>query len=216
MVLINSEKDNLPMTPAQKALAELKQKALANRGADNALALLPDRIVILCDTSISMETNFGKLSRVKAAEKGMRSIVSTSDPRSTAYSLFTYNTSAHLIHPMGTPFSKFAITELYAAGGTHIYYALEAAMAQNPTRIILLSDGEDSDTRILEYCTRTIKPRGVKVDTIAIGDAYGGNLMIQIAEITGGVFRLAKDDEELNQIFLSLEPTNYLRLEHSK
>lgn len=211
MAIMESEKSIL--SPAQQQLAELKAKKLAEKNGENALALLPDRIVILCDVSISMDAPFGKLSRVKAAERGMKSIVNSSNPRSTAYALYTYDTSAHLIHPMGTPYSKFNMTELYTSGGTHIYYALEAGMRENPTRMILLSDGEDWDPQILTYCEQVIAAKGVKVDTIAIGEPRS-TLMMDIANITGGQFRTAKDDEELNSIFISFEPSNYLQLEH--
>lgn len=212
MSIIDS--DRAVLTPAQQKVAAMKQQAL-EKNSGNALALMPDKIVILCDVSISMETTFGKLSRVKAAERGMKSIINTSNAKNTAYALYTYDDNAHLIHPMGTPYSKFNLTELYACGNTSIYNALVAGMSQNPTRMILLSDGEDWNTSIRTYCEGEIKSKSVKVDTIAIGEP-NSTLMMDIANITGGVFRVAKDDDELNAIFLSFEPSNYAQLEHHK
>lgn len=82
----------------------------------------------------------------------------------------------------------------YASGGTYINAALQHALgdlkglraeATGPECIILLSDGVSQDT-VTDATLRSLKERGVKVNTVAYGSDADRVLLSRIARATGG------------------------------
>lgn len=202
------------MSPAMQQLEELKKAKLAEQSG-TALALAPNRIALIVDTSGSMAMPFGSAgSRTDAATQATRSIITASNSKDTHYAIITYNSYSHVVHPMGTGYAKLLATSFYPTGSTSLFDALQLALGQKANRCILLSDGEILDiSQCLNLIEKAFIPNKIKIDTIAIGDA-NDSVMQHIADLTGGVFRRANTPEELSKLFLSLEPKNYLRLEH--
>jgi len=201
------------MTPAMYELEQLKAAKLAAQ-QDNALSLLPNRISLIVDTSGSMIHSFGTGSRSDAAATALRRIVAASNSKDTSYAILSYNSYSHVICPMGTGYAKLLATAFSPTGGTVLLPSLTHALEQRSNRCILLSDGGIYDIyECFLLIERTFVPNGIKIDTIAIGDA-NDDVMKRLAEMTGGVFRRANTPSELQDIFLSLEPKNYLLLEH--
>ena len=95
-----------------------------------------------------------------------------------------------------------------------MYYGLQKTLAQDPTRVIVLSDGETPmQDNCLDLARNSFIPKRIKIDTIAIGEAYDRFLQ-DLSELTGGHFQRASNPEELSKVFVQLEPKNYLQLEH--
>lgn len=210
------ESEQEMMTPEQFALqAALKAKRDAAKG--NQLAIVPNRLAIIVDTSGSMGLSFPpRGTRADAATKAMRTLISHSNSRDTAYCMVAYNSQSTIIHEMGSSYSKLLATSFEPTGGTSLNPALGKALSQNIIRAIILSDGQIYDSH---HCLETIKllyiPKQIKIDTIAIGEADAAFLQ-EISELTGGHFEFAKDSDELDKVFLQLEPQRYLLLEHKE
>ena len=95
-----------------------------------------------------------------------------------------------------------------------------------PAVIVLLTDGENNqDPDPLEYA-QLAEDRGVRIYTVGLGSVEGATLHIdgftitsrldeqslqQIAQLTGGTYYNAGDEEELNTIYDNLDPELILR-----
>jgi hypothetical protein len=64
--------------------------------------------------------------------------------------------------------------------------ALRTAATMNPRNVVLLSDGHDPKEQVLE-AARYFAKWGIHIDTIALGSSPDYELLLQVAEITGGV-----------------------------
>ncbi len=83
--------------------------------------------------------------------------------------------------------------------------------------LILMSDGKmdvgnaTEDTRLTEdvrsNITQTLKEKNIKVYTIAFTESSDVELMRHLADETGALYRLAKDDEDLHEVFSAIFET---------
>jgi hypothetical protein len=194
----------------QKAKAEQ-----ATSAAENALALVPNRVAILADTSSSMDATWFSTTRIGAVKRSIEAIILASNAKETNYSLITFNNAAHVVFKMGTPFAKFMAVEFFPTGSTTAAGAFDMGIKQNANRIIFLTDGAVFDSSQCIFLAKEFCLNRIKVDCIAIGEAYD-TFLRELCEITGGVFRRAENPDQLEQIFIDLEPRNYLLLEEHK
>lgn len=205
------ESEQEVMSPAMMKLAELKK---ARENPENAIALMPNRLIPIVDTSGSMGEIWDKTTRMKAAKSAMNQIIAASDSKTTQFGLITFESQSWLIHPMGTPFARLIGTDFISGGGTSLLPALELSKSQNPNRLIILTDGGCYDAlQCLDAAKSYFAPRQIKIDTVAIGEA-NDEFLVQLSAITNGTFSRADTPEQLKNIFLQLEPKNYLMLEH--
>lgn len=97
------------------------------------------------------------------------------------------------------------IDSLTADGGTNISDGLRAGMevlqgGKGSQVIILLSDGEDSDTSQIETIKSQLAGRGIKVYSVGVGYADSEYLR-GISEATGGVYMQAQDSSSLGAVY---------------
>ncbi len=97
------------------------------------------------------------------------------------------------------------IDSLTASGGTSISEGLCAGMevlqgGRGNQVIILLSDGEDSDTSQIETIKNQLVNRGIRVYSVGVGYADSEYLR-GISEVTGGIYMQARDTSSLGAIY---------------
>lgn len=179
-----------------------------------------ERVAIVIDVSGSMGAGFvgneRHGSRLDAAKRSIETIVAHSSRAVSELGLISFSDDAELHHPISGSFSSVIAHahRMRTRGGTGYIPALGAALAENPNRVIFLSDGQPTDAseeQILHYC-ETFKNLGIKIDCVGIGSA--GDLLKRMAEMTGGVFAFADTVSELVNTFQQLESRARLRLAH--
>lgn len=184
------------------------QTALAPKSKDR------EHIALLIDASGSMSLFASESKRrIDAAQDAIIAILASSNPSETQYSLHSYESSCHHLVPATSRYLVIQGARIPVDGGTNIAAGINGVLdVASPSRIILLSDGEDNYGR--EYAIAAAarsKTLGIKIDTIAFGEA-DDELLRTIAEISGGRFAKGDTPADLKKIFISLEPKNYLRL----
>lgn len=142
-------------------------------------AIASDNIVILLDTSGSMEERMKtvKVSRMKAAQQALSSIVDQI-PADTNVGLLTFNGWAYPLGPVNKQNLKAAIAKTVPDGGTPLgVYSKTAADVLLTTRsksvygtyrLIIVTDGEASDSWELEKNLPDILSRGIILDSIGV------------------------------------------------
>lgn len=174
-----------------------------------------EHVNLLVDISGSMSTSFGSTTRITAAKRAVDQIVRSSSKKRTNFSLILFDHQASLEMPQTDKFIKLLMLEFNSQGGTDLLEGLKLAYEQEPNRIIILTDGHTCyPSECLNFVERNLS-RGIKIDTVAIGEA-NDNLLQKLASMTGGTFYRAESPELLEQHYNKLETQNYLRLEHHR
>jgi Ca-activated chloride channel family protein len=127
-----------------------------------------------------------------------------------------------------------SLTTIVTAGkvpDTHYYSNLTPEPTPTPTPvpagmhipaiIVLITDGENNQSPDPLQAAQAAADRGVRIDTVGIGSPRGADLEIdgfmvhtqldeamlsQIAEITGGTYYNAQDEQDFRQIYASIHP----------
>ncbi len=128
-----------------------------------------------------------------------------------------------------------------AGQGPHLYSNLTPVPSPTPTVvpkgtytsavIVLLSDGENNESPDPLTLAQTAADRGVRIYTVGIGSAAGTTLHIngftvhtqldeatlqQIAQLTGGVYYNAQNQQELLNIYDNLDPELVIKPEKTE
>lgn len=142
-------------------------------------AIASDNIVILLDTSGSMDERMKtvKVSRMQAAQQALGSVVDQI-PADTNVGLLTFNGWAYPLGPVNKQNLKAAIAKTVPEGGTPLgVYSKAAADAlltaraksvYGTYRLIVVTDGEASDSGELEKNLPEILRRGIILDSIGV------------------------------------------------
>jgi|WetSurSiteA1Bulk_404760.scaffolds.fasta_scaffold01829_4 Mg-chelatase subunit ChlD len=180
---------------------------------------MSETIVLCCDVSGSMSTDWHAISRLDALKSAISALLAESNSRFTRYAIVAYSEK---VETKQKPTNNFAtviasVNNFSTGGGTNIALGLRTSLAYEPNRIILISDGE-SDHHPALAVAETARLSNVKVDTIFVGEIesyYSGKeLLEEIAKITNGVFQFCKDPKDLESAYCQLESRNYLQLTH--
>jgi von Willebrand factor type A domain len=194
------------------SLASVSIAAAQNAGID---------VVLLMDSSGSMAKNDPRKLRVPAAKLFMSllgqndriGLVSFSDNGYPVLHLTaaTADGSARILASADKVSSKGVYTNLYAALASGVSMLTKEGQAGQEKMLILMSDGKmdvgDSDEdgrltqRLQEELLKTIEEKGIKVYTIAFTEASDIDLLRDIARRSGALFKLAKSDPDLHEVF---------------
>jgi hypothetical protein len=85
-------------------------------------------------------------------------------------------------------------------GGTCIFKGIDSGIEQlknvtaNSKMMILMTDGEDSNTAKAKTSAEAAKKEGIKIYTVGFGSGVNESLLKEIAEITGGEYRFASTE----------------------
>jgi hypothetical protein len=191
------------------------------------VATAKERIIIVADDSGSMDG-----LPMQQQKKAIAAFLGVCNPLDTAVGITPMNReriNLTLIHPV--ILSKTAGWPDHGGGGTPMFKALGQALEQNPSRVVLVSDGQPMDGSanhnnqwddpskegkspinpiLVKYQSATIK-----IDTVFIGDdsdKTGQAEMRAIAELTGGMYIFFKEGESFAKQFKYLAPAYYAML----
>ncbi len=177
--------------------------------------------VLLMDSSGSMAKNDPKKLRVPAAKMFMSlldeqdriGLISFSDNGYPVLHLTApaADTNARILASADKVSSRGVYTNLHAALTKGVAMLDKESQAERERMLVLMSDGKmdvgDSDedwslTRKLQgELLQSVKDKGIKVYTIAFTEASDVELLKQIATDTGGLFKLARGDQDLHEVF---------------
>lgn len=183
-------------------------------------------VILALDASRSMEATDVAPSRIEAAKRAARQFLEQV-PAGFRVGAVAFSGKARLISPPTQDLAAVAtaISALETSRGTLIGDAVvealralradAAASGRTPSVIVLLSDGNDTGSRVSpgEAATRA-RAAGVEVDSVAVGDTaveVAGNrrppnveLLRSVARAAGGSFFPAATEEELRRIYADL------------
>jgi hypothetical protein len=187
------------------------------------VAAAKERIIIVADDSGSMDG----LS-MQQQKKAIAAFLGVCNPLDTAVGITPMNReriNLTLIHPM--ILSKTSAWPDHGEGGTPTFGTLLKALEQNPSRVVLVSDGQPTDGSALRGrdwenpnanwhpAIDKYKAAKIKIDTVFIGEEFDKSSqdeMRAIAELTGGMYIFFKEGESFAKQFKYLTPAYYAML----
>ena len=193
---------------------------LARPARDERVPKKAATVVLVVDTSVSMEATDVAPDRLRAAQAAARTFVDGL-PDGLLVGLVAFDGSTRLL---ATPTAEHAAVEQAldqlatgpgTAAGEGIYAALGAITDARSAAIVLLSDGVTTVGRPVEEAAAAAARQGVPVTTIAFGTDTGtvevqGQVvpvpadpatMSAVAETTGGIFFEAFSAEQLRDVY---------------
>jgi Ca-activated chloride channel family protein len=187
-------------------------------------------VVLVTDVSASMEATDVEPSRLAAAREAAKSFTDEL-PDQIRLGLVAFDQTARLLAPPGRDHDqvKRDLENLVSGEGTATGEGLATALqairrdgaggpGRPPAVIVLLSDGKTTYGRDPVGVAREAKRLGVAINTVALGTSEGivqigpqvipvppdPDTMEEIADVSGGRFSDAPDDEELRAIYENL------------
>ena len=172
----------------------------------------PLEAVLVLDRSGSMEHSDYQPTRIEAAKTAARTFLKQIQP-GDATALVSFNDFVSLDVPLteDRDLSLVALKRLQPADGTAIgeglYRAievLEAGASESVKAIVLLSDGASNEGRDPRDAANAAREAGIPVFTVGIGtsgDDFDEPTLRHIAEVTGGEYLYAPDEEALSRVY---------------
>ena len=148
-------------------------------------------------------------SRMEDTKKAVTNFVKNMD-ESIEVGLLAFDDTAYVVTPVGSNRNHVlqGISSIQIGGGTSIYSGLQLAGQelegkQGRKVVILLSDGEDGSTGMIDGVLDDLKRRGISVYTIGVGGA-DTEYLSYIARKCGGKFIQADSSEVLGEIYSAI------------
>ena len=126
-------------------------------------------------------------------------------------SIVTFDSSANVVVPMTNDIItlKSGLSSIYSSGGTNFNSAIQTSLPlfENDVSdysnkiIMLLTDGEDS---VSDSVLQSASNEGIRIYTVGIGDDIDTNVLQHIANYTGGEFYIAKNAEDIVDIYSNM------------
>ena len=172
----------------------------------------PLEAVLVLDRSGSMEHGDYQPTRIEAAKAAARTFLKQIQAGDST-ALVSFNDLVSLDVPLteDRDLSLGALRRLQPADGTAIgeglYRAievLEAGAADSVKAIVLLSDGASNEGRAPRRAADSAREAGIPVFTVGIGtagDDFDEPTLRHLAEVTGGEYLYAPDEEELSRVY---------------
>jgi hypothetical protein len=180
--------------------------------------------VLLMDSSGSMAKNDPGKLRVPAAKMFMSllgeqdriGLISFSDNGYPVLHLTapSSDNSARILASADKVSSRGVYTNLYAALAKGVAMLDKESQPERDRILVLMSDGKmdvgDTDEdraftqKLQGELLQSIKDKGIKVYTIAFTEASDVELLRQVASETGALFKLARGDQDLHEVFSAI------------
>lgn len=167
-------------------------------------------IAIVMDISGSAGAPFGRFASTSDFEKAAAIGIMQGVKLDTRVALLAFNTQAYLLSEPSPIFQKQGVDEIISrvkfGGGTNIAAGLLKAVQvvgdySGSKNIVLLSDGKTQGSAAAYEAARYAANAGIKIYTVGVGPTTDEQTMIDIAEITNGVYFRATEESRLNIIF---------------
>lgn len=172
----------------------------------------PLNIALVLDRSGSMEEE-KKMEYAKEAAKFLIDNLSPND----FISLVAYDTAVEVINPAGNVVHKnllkHKVENIFSGGTTNLSGGLSEGYNQVLinrkdnfiNRVLLLSDGLANvgitDEKLLFSLAKDYRKQGISVSALGIGTDFNEDLMLGLAEYSGGNYYFVKNPEKIPEIF---------------
>ncbi len=167
-------------------------------------------IAVVIDISGSQGAAFGRFESTadfsKAATLGILRDVKID----TRVAIIAFNTQAYLLSEPSPVFAKKDIEDLIGrlkwGGGTNIGAGLLKAISVLNTvggskNIVLLSDGKTQAGATAYEAARLASNNGIKIYTVGVGPTTDEAIMMDLAELSNGIYFRATEETRLNILF---------------
>lgn len=151
--------------------------------AQDATGQSADHIVIILDGSGSMEGHMGNITKMIAAKRALKSVLSNSPPDTRVGLIVFGKTTGTWVYPLG-PIDQdklfHAVDSVASGGATPLGQNLkagadallkerEAQHGYGTYRLLVVTDGEAGDPQLVKAYTPDILNRGITLDVIGVG-----------------------------------------------
>jgi len=167
-------------------------------------------IAIVIDISGSAGVPFGRFASTADFEKAAAIGIIRSVTVDTRVAVLAFNTQAYLLSEPSPVFAKQGLEELITrvkwGGGTNIGAGLLKAIsvlteAGGSKNIVLLSDGKTQSPASAYEAAKYASNNGIKIYTVGVGPSTDEKTMMDIAEISNGIYFRATEESKLNILF---------------
>ena len=167
-------------------------------------------IAIVIDISGSQGTPFGRFESSADFSKAATVDIMRNLKIDTRVAILAFNTQAYLLSEPSPIFAKKdaenIIARLKWGGGTNIGAGLLKAMGvlnqfSGSKNIVLLSDGKTQASATAYEAARLASNSGIKIYTVGVGPSTDEATMMDIAEISNGIYFRATEESRLKILF---------------
>ena len=172
----------------------------------------PLEVVLVLDRSGSMEISDYLPTRIEAAKAAARTFLKQIQPGDST-ALVSFNDLVSLDVPLteNRELSLEALSRLQPVDGTAIgeglfraIDVLEGGTSESVKAVVLLSDGASNEGRDPRLAADAAREAGIPVFTVGIGTSgedFDESALRYIADVTGGEYLYAPDEEELSRVY---------------
>ena len=167
-------------------------------------------VAIVMDISGSAGAPFGRFASTSDFEKAATIGIMKGVKLDTKVAVLAFNTQAYLLSEPTPVFQKQGVDDLISRiqfdGGTNIAAGILKAVSvigdySGSKNIVLLSDGITQGTAAAYEAARYAANAGIKIYTVGVGPRTEEQTMIDIAELTNGIYFRATEESRLNILF---------------
>ncbi|RMD57744.1 VWA domain-containing protein [Candidatus Woesearchaeota archaeon] len=167
-------------------------------------------IAVVIDISGSQGAGFGRFKSSADFSKAAAIDIMRNVKLDTRVAIIAFNTQAYLLSEPSPVFSKKGVEALISrikwGGGTNIAAGILKATAvlsayPGSKNIILLSDGKTQGDAAAKEAAKFAANAGIKIYTVGVGPSTDEQFMIDIADLTNGIYFRATEESRLKILF---------------
>ena len=168
-------------------------------------------VVLVIDDSGSMTSNDGYNKRLTVAQRLIENLPSNSKVGVVKFASSTTVLTSNLTSDKEVAKNYLTTSYFRSSGGTYMYNAISSAFSLFETAddnilkmMVVLSDGNTSDTGKHSSVINSANIKGVKIYTVGLGNyssSYFTRYLKPLANDTAGAFYLASDANQLEDIY---------------
>lgn len=167
-------------------------------------------IAIVIDISGSQGAPFGRFKSTAEFSKSATLDIISNLKIDTRVAIVAFNTQAYLLSEPTPVFAKQGLDDIIGrlkwGGGTNIAAGILKAVATinsypGSKNIVLLSDGKTQASAAAFEAARYAANNGIKVYTVGVGPTTDEATMMDIAELTNGIYFRATEESRLKILF---------------
>ncbi len=167
-------------------------------------------LAILIDISGSAGAPFGRFASTADFEKSAAIDIMHNLKIDTRVAILAFNTQAYLLSEPSPIFAKKDVDDLISrikwGGGTNIGAGLLKSISvlsqfSGSKNIVLMSDGKTQSQASAYEAAKYASNAGIKIYTVGVGPTTDEAVMMDIAEISNGIYFRATEESRLNILF---------------
>ena len=167
-------------------------------------------MAIVIDISGSQGAPFGRFASTADFSKSATVDILHNVKLDTRVAIVAFNTQAYLLSEPSPVFSKQGVEDLIGrlkwGGGTNIGAGVMKAVSvlsqfSGSKNLVLLSDGKTQNAAIAYESAKLAANNGIKIYTVGVGPTTDEQIMMDIAEMTNGIYFRATEESRLKILF---------------